>query len=175
MDDSTLNIIAGIFLLVLLSIIIFAIWHNREIVSDEERIRFANEHRRELERNRSQVEEIKRKALENPSDVNPVDQCTDPITDAKSTRFNFWWPTSKTNGMIMLWVLVIIGVLLLLKGYYDENTRRANWRGRYGLSPRDTFELFFSILFFYSVVGVVAWCFIINIGRYAYHTIVRTI
>jgi len=169
MDDSAQIIIAGILALVPFSMIIFAIWHNRTISSDEERIRFANEHRRELERNRKQVEELKHKALEEPDDE---EQELHHVIDDKATHntFSFWWPTSQDAGTSMVWLLIAIGFLLFIKGCYDENLE-GQLDSKYG----HPYETFFIILFTYSFFGVVGWYFIINTGRFVLHSNKRRI
>lgn len=88
-----------------------------------------------------------------------------------SEQFDFWWTTSKTISVVMRWVLLTIGVLLFIKGCDDEKLiyyfRYRGWAFAVGI----TMEILFTYVFF----GIVGWYFIINIGRFVYHTINRTI
>lgn len=67
----------------------------------------------------------------------------------------------------MFWVLIVIGLLLFVKGYND-----AGWTPSH---DRDPVRLFMLIFFFYVVIGVGSWYFIINIGRFVYSRIPRTV
>ncbi len=93
------------------------------------------------------------------------------MSESNSTTFNFWWTTSKSGGTIFGWFLAITGVIVFFIGWGDEG------RGLSYFNSDDfsfVIESFFKILVFYVAINLVAWYFIVNIGRYVYSCINRT-
>jgi len=83
---------------------------------------------------------------------------------SRTTRFNFWWPTSDANRGWMILVLFLIGGYLFTVAAGKE---RLTWQSGIG----DILIVFF----FSSVIPVVMWYFIINTGRFVLHSSKRRI
>lgn len=77
------------------------------------------------------------------------------MSEKEPVPFDFWIPTSELGTKVMIWSLCIIGVLLFIKGWSDEETME-------------------EILFFDVGLGVGGWYIIFNIGRFAYSQMSRT-
>ena len=86
------------------------------------------------------------------------------MSEQNPNQFNFWWPTSKTGSKVMGWFLALATVAQFINGCNAERLPRHNWDG----------EIVFEILVGYVAIGVVAWYFLINIGRFVYSCINRT-
>ncbi len=93
------------------------------------------------------------------------------MSEQEPNQFNFWWTTSKSGGTIFGWFLAITGVIVFFIGWGDEGLRLDYF------NSDDTgflVESLVKILLFYVAIDVVAWYFIVNIGRFAYYGINRT-
>lgn len=91
------------------------------------------------------------------------------MSEQNPNQLNFWWPTSETGGKVMGWALAVVAVGQFINGCNGERLMR-QFKSDFGTPG----ESIVKIVLFYSLVGVVVWYFIFNIGRYVYSCINRT-